>query len=75
MNTPKREHVLRAMAARARGRSRIQTTTATVGIASVVTAGVITLMLPGSHTSVTSSSHSLYVVGIFGFHGLVVGYQ
>ena len=55
MNTPKRDSVLRAIASRARGHSRVQTATTTVGLASVVTAGAIALALPGSHSTTSSA--------------------
>ena len=69
MNTPKRDHILRAIAERARGRSRIKSTTVAVSLASVATAGVVTPMLPGSHTSGTSSSQTSTSSGSSGSTG------
>jgi hypothetical protein len=59
MRDTKRDTVARAVAARERGLSRIQTTTAAVGFAGLVATGTMALTLPGSaHSSATSSSGS-----------------
>src|SRR6202012_3804859 len=56
MNSPKRDTVSQALAARRRGHGRISTTTATVGVASVVAAGALALVLPGATSSASPTS-------------------
>ena len=49
-------HVSRAVAERERGRRRLNTTTATVGVASLLAAGAVAAVLPGSTSK--ASTHS-----------------
>src|SRR5580700_3454661 len=49
-------HVSRAVAERERGRRRLNTTTATVGVASLLAAGTVAAVLPGSTSK--ASTHS-----------------
>src|SRR5580693_5434904 len=51
-------HLSRAVAERERGRRRLNATTATVGVASLLAAGAVAAALPGSTHKTTSSSGS-----------------
>src|SRR5271165_7136556 len=59
MSSSHRDGIRRAIAAREQGRDKVRSTTTAVTMASVVTAGALALVLPGStHHSTTSTSTS-----------------
>ena len=58
-------HVSRAVAERERGRRRLNTATATVGVASLLAAGAVAAALPGS----TSKHRPLEQLQLVGQHG------
>src|SRR5271165_7629813 len=59
MSSAHRDGIRRAIAARELGRDKVRSTTTAVTMASVVTAGALALVLPGStHHSTTSTSTS-----------------
>jgi hypothetical protein len=51
-----RDRILRAVAARKRGRAKVRSATTAVGLASVVAAGAVALGLPGSTHKTTSQT-------------------